>query len=156
MDPEPGETFEDPLYRLLGRALLVGVFDTQDVLATVATGVEKGEKRGADATDMQGAGGTRSEARAGVGHVVCETFESRSGGSGAIFQQNRLELREISKPLSTVLPVSRGGPISFHGMACAIPMRAFRSSLDCRGHRSHVLAPSKDGWPLPPAVSRDR
>ncbi len=62
--PEPGQALEDHVHRLLGVALAVRVLDAQQVLAAVVAGKQVVEQRGADAADVQKAGGAGGEAGA--------------------------------------------------------------------------------------------
>jgi hypothetical protein len=59
---EPRHALEDHLHRVRRGALHVRVLDAQDELALHAPGIEPAEERGADAADVQHAGGRRGEA----------------------------------------------------------------------------------------------
>ena len=67
MDAEPAKAVEDRLQRFGAIALGVGVIDAQDELAAMFPGEEPVEQGGANAADVQIAGGTRSKAGA-YGH----------------------------------------------------------------------------------------
>jgi len=62
-EAEPAEALEDGARRLLARALAVGVLDAQHEGAAVVAREEVAEERGADASDVERAAGTRREAR---------------------------------------------------------------------------------------------
>ncbi len=66
VEAQPGEAVEDHLGVLVGRASLVGVFDAQQELAALVTGVQPVEKRGAGASDVEVARGGGGEADADV------------------------------------------------------------------------------------------
>src|SRR3954466_6403362 len=61
LEAEPAQVVEDALFRLLGRALDVGVFDAQDERAVVPAREQPVEERGAGVADVQLPGGTRGE-----------------------------------------------------------------------------------------------
>ena len=67
IEAEPGEAVEDDLGVLVGRALLVGVFDAEQELAAHPARVQPIEERGAGAADVQIAGGRGGEADANGG-----------------------------------------------------------------------------------------
>ncbi len=62
VEAEPGERLLDLRDRVLDLAAHVRVLDAQQELAALVTGVEPVEERGADAPDVEEAGGAGSEA----------------------------------------------------------------------------------------------
>ena len=67
---EPFQPVEDGGNRRLGRALAIGVLDSQQHLAAVLPGIEPVEQRGAGAADMEEAGrGGRKAGDDGIGHL---------------------------------------------------------------------------------------
>ena len=64
VDPQPVQAVEDRLQRLFDVPLLIGVVDPQDELPAVLPGEKPIEQRGADAANVQIAGGTGSESGA--------------------------------------------------------------------------------------------
>ena len=67
LQPQPAEIIEHHLLRPARGARHIGIFDSDDELATMMAGEEPVEDRRARATDMQVAGGRRRESDAGHG-----------------------------------------------------------------------------------------
>jgi hypothetical protein len=68
IETKPGKRLGDGVDELLGRLRSVGVFDSQNELATHAAGKEPIEQCTSGTTDMEVAGGGRSESNAGRSH----------------------------------------------------------------------------------------
>src|SRR5262249_3584540 len=76
---EPVHCVQDRLNCLRCRSFTVGVFDSENDLASIVTRKEVVKEGGSGAAYMRRGGWPRSNTRVNVGHISCKVTRSRSG-----------------------------------------------------------------------------